>query len=324
MSHSQGNIRILMAQGVLNIPYPVKKVNCVETIKNLTTNIPFEIKKNADSSWLHVILIPKQHNLDSLLNLEIKFNDGMIWKIPFKIIKYMAEIKQTKTHYMITLPTNLFFENELNNFPIVATQHCKLMANITSKQNISYSVMLNKSYLETEEHQDLAKIEHDYKIKQYISSDFSESDTLHISLSLVCSGFFIETDKEIESIKLSVDNEIVFEYDKNAIECVGEILHEWTDEHKNMLYRLNLPTEVIYYGIEKYVKNYMYWIPFDPCKKWNDKFDTLINFGRFDSAKIELDKKCNGTIHFIEHNLLRIMGGLVGCVYGKSQNRPSR
>jgi hypothetical protein len=311
-------------------------------------------------SWISSIKISNNYNLKSISKLVIYGYDGSsIWEIPFYLLLKLSIITEIDNYTIIRIPHNIFYK-ELNFVGIHASNdyfNLELKSkedipftllfktwsynnemNEINDKTIEYKInefltyelndtdTFNTMHMGTKDIMGTIDILDDNKDEGYMGDNellIPLAPSVPIILrnpSNVCSGFFIESDKEINNIKFIINGYDLFDYDKYLIRRCGKLLNVdiYNKKHVSAIYEsLNdsLPQEVIHYHIEQNVKSnydnkYLYWIPIDPYYDWsNNELTSHLNLSRIDIIKIELDVAINGNIHFMTHNILRFGDG---------------
>jgi hypothetical protein len=229
---------------------------------------------------------------------------------------HVLNIKQTKKYQLIHIPRELLFNDHQGSkhgcaplktldIPLLCLEHMTLIIN--SKTICSYSIVLEKTYLEPNQRQALALDNNPYDIVEYASYPMTKQNQISINhMTTLYSGFFIETDKQLTGLSVFIHDEKYenpyINYDEDLLDQCCQCIYKYkSEEYEKTLYHAlhKLPIELIDIINDKVDGKCMYYVPMRPFKKFLDS-----TFVVFDNLVIKLDQQYDGMIHMVRNRML--------------------
>jgi hypothetical protein len=340
MLKDKGALMQLVAFGDSNLYYNYDSALNVKQL-SATSNHDLLIDYDTDAIKFHTIIIPTDVNIDDITSFTIKCicNDSavILFEIPFRLLYDLSvkKIKGDKT--CITLNdsiTNIFEINEYDefrkyvqslpkdqchdthnfkhknkiqenymmnyNFPLVALYKSKISLFITSKIDIKYDVLIQRQFLNTQKRHHVASNDHGYYINSFGHQSFNYQNFQFVG-DHPTTGLFIKTKNKLTNFKLNLNDIELINYDELKIDVLTELI-------------IDQPN------------NYLYWIPFEPNKKWDiDNYSSdppcciiSLNLSKIYKVNIELntvDNIYDGCVYSLSKNIMRIYCGIADLQY---------
>lgn len=327
---AQNKITLLpLLAGVRSTKNPKKYSTELTYINGYTNNVI--TLNDSDVIKFFGLKIPINYE-DDFTNLIIMTNQKIIWKIPFKLIYFLSNIKKTKKFEIIIFPKKLFVKIFLTKtiesytdfsfhdfLRMYNSNQCEFI--LEGYDNIKYDLLINKYYIDTKERNHILNTKCEYVINQYNQITFTNSEII-IKDSAISTGIFIEMNVKIKNLQILWNEYTILYYDEILLMSACNILYnyKWSNKHHQALFEtlFFFPKDILRL-IESHVNYaiYLYWIPFEQSMKWNSKnIDNTINFDKLNNSKIiinENDKKTiNGKIYIMEFdNIIYNKQGIV-------------
>jgi hypothetical protein len=332
----------LAATGLKNKIYPLK-YTCHPNKTECQSNIKYSLVKIADEIKFSAIIISTKIDLTMIETFEIGYgDDNILFSIPFNLLYKLSHVVIKDNNYNIMINDDILFIDheyfstllyEVNTY-CLKTKFNKTfgyeIATINRIYQLDYRNILRDRVcqLKINEYQHVNlnlknKIKDKNKDKDKDKDEnmgfslFDESEYGNRNTAL-SSGLFIETNDYIEHFSMHLNGQQQMHYDKFEIDAYTDLIHVkkgWYKEHLdalensvNMVFSNEIIDKINGYCEYDNDDCYLYWFPFEPGKKWNDKnLDMTINFARIDQTELDIQTKFklnNYKIYVLGHNIL--------------------
>lgn len=280
MAVTSGQLRALFAGARFGVQY----VSGLDTINNMITNTSYDIERSADEYWCEAVRISKDYDINNIISISLSFNNnGIHITVPMHLVKQLCIISRDKYYTIIHMTPSLFFKHDDNySIPLITLPNKTLSFKIDSNVPILYDLIGRYTYHNTEPRKKLALEEHKIITNIYEKVTMQDGIIKNIPMDGTMSGFFVSTCQEPTRIRLYLNKKIFWDYDKNFIQYAGQLIYS------------KLQTQETH-------QQYLYWLPFNPHKKWNDTCVDYL-FGPPQSRIVEIGVDgCDCDIYYLTH-----------------------
>jgi len=312
-------------------------------ISDIESNTYFTLTRQCDAVIFDVLVLPLNVDFDKIEYFELEIGGTTIMRVSFSLLIHLSLVERKKDGYYITINENLFkinylskndIENHLMGIPLVALQYHEARVHLRSQDKFQYKLINRNIFYDTQQRGYIAQNGHEMIINNFDTTIESNTNICNLNSGLVSTGLFIETFDELIGFTIILNGHIRFDMNEFMINSYGQLLNiqnKWTNEHtktfieygKNMM-----PVDIVKLILDECKKlnpkKYLYWIPFEPYKKWDDnsKINSCLNLSQIEKTQIRMNFKNNKynfdtKIHTFQKNILRVMSGMGGNAFVK-------